>query len=254
LLDLLTSAFYCNGVFTLYLDESGDHAMDRISPLYPVFVLGGVIIPDADYEEVRRKLDRMKQDYLESDEVILHTADMSRNRNGFEFMKNTEERERFITALTELMDELPYTVIAVAVRKDEHKKRYGAAATDPYHLAMEFILERYYAFLGGRRGALIAECRNEALDRRLSAVYEQFASFGTRFIGGEPLRRALPDGLQLVKKSSNIAGLQLADLVVSPIGRHVMGKIDHEDWKVIERHFRKSPAGGYAGYGLKVFP
>jgi hypothetical protein len=152
------------------------------------------------------------------------------------------------------MDSLEYTVIAVAVKKDEHKARYGDSAIDPYLLGLEFILERYLAFLGGRRGAIVAERRNDTLDARVRAAFEQFASFGTRYVSADPIRRSIPDGLQLVRKSTNVAGLQMADLVVTPIGRHVIGKADHEDWRIVERHFRRRPDGGYIGYGLKVFP
>jgi hypothetical protein len=56
-----------------------------------------------------------------------------------------------------------------------------------------------------------------------------------------------------VIKRDNIAGLQLADLVVSPIGRFVLGKPVHEDFRVIEPKFRRRQ-GDYRGAGLVVLP
>jgi hypothetical protein len=56
-------------------------------------------------------------------------------------------------------------------------------------------------------------------------------------------------------KHLNVAGLQLADLVVSPIGRHVMGKPPREDWKIVESKMRRRYSHGpYNGTGLIVLP
>jgi len=61
--------------------------------------------------------------------------------------------------------------------------------------------------------------------------------------------------LKLVDKKDNAAGLQIADLVVTPIGRWAMGKKAHEDWKIIKTKFRKdSKTGRIEGYGLIALP
>lgn len=76
---------------------------------------------------------------------------------------------------------------------------------------------------------------------------------GTRYLQATDIDRRIT-GLNLRAKSDNLAGLQLADLVVSPIGRHVLGKPDREDWRVVERKFRRSRQGLVDGYGLVVLP
>ena len=50
------------------------------------------------------------------------------------------------------------------------------------------------------------------------------------------------------------AGLQLADLVVSPIGRHVLGKSDKEDWRIVKGKFRTNRFGKIDGFGLVILP
>ena len=57
----------------------------------------------------------------------------------------------------------------------------------------------------------------------------------------------------LKDKRLNIGGLQLADLVVSPIGRAMLGKPTHEDWEIVKSKFRRGPRG-YEGYGLVILP
>ena len=56
------------------------------------------------------------------------------------------------------------------------------------------------------------------------------------------------------EKCENVAGLQLADLVVTPIGRQVLGKPSKEDWSIVESKLRRGPKGNYEGYGLVVLP
>lgn len=69
----------------MFLDESGNHGLIKIDPLYPVFVLGGVIV-DRDYadDELTDRVRRFKMNLFGRDDLILHTADITRNNNGFE--------------------------------------------------------------------------------------------------------------------------------------------------------------------------
>ena len=80
----------------LFLDESGDHNLSVIDSQYPIFVLGGVIM-DKDYAEgpLVEALDKFKRRVFGHSNIILHTADITRNRNGFEAMMEPEFRSRF---------------------------------------------------------------------------------------------------------------------------------------------------------------
>jgi len=88
---------------TLYLDESGDHNLIKIDKQYPVFVLGGVII-DEDYLPILNiRVDNFKEKLFGTKDIILHTADISRNKNGFEKLKDTDFRNNFFEELNILM-------------------------------------------------------------------------------------------------------------------------------------------------------
>jgi hypothetical protein len=54
------------------------------------------------------------------------------------------------------------------------------------------------------------------------------------------------------KRTRNV-GLELADLVVSPIGRAMAGYTRRDDWTVVESKFR-CVDGDYFGAGLVVLP
>ena len=239
----------------LFLDESGDHNLAVIDPQYPLFVLGGVII-DKEYAEgeLTERLNRFKRDLFGCTDIVLHTADIARNRNGFERVKEQEFRERFTRELNALMAGLQYAVVACAIRKDAHLARYGVAALDPYMLSLDVLVERFCFEIGhGGSGVIVAEKRDPTLDRELDIAWLNLKIQGTRYVKAKDIESRVV-GLNLRAKTENIAGLQLADLVVSPIGRHILGKPEREDFRVVREKFRRNARGEYQGFGLVVLP
>ena len=150
---------------------------------------------------------------------------------------------------------LAFSVVACAIRKDEHLSRYGVAALDPYMLSLDVLVERFCMDVGDREagGVIVAERRDATLDHEMDIAWLNLKVQGTRFIQANAIERRIV-GLNLREKAANIAGLQLADLVVTPIGRKVLGKLTKEDYRVIEEKFRRSPSGRIDGYGLVVLP
>lgn len=239
----------------LFLDESGDHNLAVIDPQYPLFVLGGVIV-DKDYAEgaLTERLDRFRRDFFGRTDIVLHTADIARNRNGFERLKEREFREHFMRELNAMMAELQYTVVACAIRKDAHLARYGVAALDPYMLSLDVLVERFCFEIGHvGSGVIVAEKRDPTLDRELDIAWLNLKVQGTRYVKARDIESRVV-GLNLRAKTENIAGLQLADLVVSPIGRHVLGKPEREDFRVVREKLRRNSHGEYRGFGLVVLP
>lgn len=240
----------------LFLDESGDHNLSVIDPEYPVFVLGGVIT-DKEYAEgmLTAALDEFKRELFGSTDIVLHTADLSRNRNGFEAMQDYGFRNRFRQRLNDLMRQLSYSVVACVVRKEEHLARYGVAALDPYLLSLDILVELFCFELdeASNSGVIVAERREPTLDRALELAWLNLKIQGTSRLQAKVIEERII-ALNLRSKRDNIAGLQLADLVVSPIGRHILGKPDREDWVIVEEKLRRDPRGTVEGYGLVVLP
>jgi len=243
-------------VKVLYLDESGDHSLEAIDPQYPMFVLAGVIM-ERDYAQVELacRLKEFKMRLFGRPDIILHTADITRNRNGFEQMKGQAFREEFYGQLNNLVASLDFKVVACAIHKEAHLARYGVAALDPYMLSLDVLVERFCFEIGNVAGGgiIVAERRNPTLDHQLELAFLNLKIQGTRFLQAAQIERKLV-GLNMRAKSENIAGLQLADLVASPIGRHVLGKADHKDYRIIETKFRKDSRGRHDGYGLVILP
>jgi hypothetical protein len=110
----------------LFLDESGDHNLTAIDPQHPIFVLGG-IIARREYAlgEMTSKLNAFKLDLFGTTDIHLHTADFTRQKNGFERMKEREFCARFYEKLNQLISELDINIAACAIKKQQHMEKYG---------------------------------------------------------------------------------------------------------------------------------
>jgi hypothetical protein len=244
----------------MFLDESGDHRLKRINPNYPVFVLGGVIINRAYVRDVvEPEVRQFKLRHFGREDVILHTVDMRNNAGDFAFLTDPTRRSVFYTELNALLQRLDYQVVACVIRKDAHVLQYGANAADPYLYGLEVLIERFCWELGDEldSGFISAEKRNPTLDRELMEAWEELrtSGVGTSYASSRRIEERIV-GLDLRDKKPNLAGMQLADLVITPVGRHVLKtpeKADRVQWSVVESKLRRHK-GTYWGAGLVVLP
>lgn len=214
------------GDYIVYVDESGDHTVTRVYPTYPVFVLAFCVFHKAMYEStICPEMQRLKFAYFGHDLVVLHERDVVHQTGPFAFLANPTRRTGFIRDLTDLMIGAPFSVIAVVMRKPIRVGRAGHPAFEAlphlYHLALRYGLSLIAAFLEerGQAGSLthvVFERRGTTEDRQLEL---EFARITSRVVS--PWNR-LPVEITLCPKTANICGLQIADLVARPIGRHVL--------------------------------
>ncbi|MBI4185016.1 MAG: DUF3800 domain-containing protein [Proteobacteria bacterium] len=240
----------------LFLDESGDHNLAVIDPQYPIFVLVGIIVDQRYAEgELTQRLNAFKREMFGAEDIVLHTSDIARNRYGFEKLIEEDFRRRFYEGLNALMRELDFRVVACVIRKEDHLARYGVAALDPYMLSLDILVERFCFDVGNVAGGglIVAEKRDPVLNHQLELAWLNLKIQGTRYLRATDIEKRIV-GLTTRRKSANLAGLQLADLVANPIGRAVLGKPTKEDYRIIEGKFRRSRAGQHLGFGLVVLP
>lgn len=239
----------------MFLDESGIHKLPDLDPDYPVFVLGGVIVEDGYLLTVEDRVRAFKRNVFGREDLILHTTDIQRNRKGYEQLINPVFRARFYVEINKLMSELEYVVVACAIKKDALWDRYGERSIDPYMLSLHVLVERLCYDVGNqpRSASIVAECRNDVLDAQLLLAWEDLRTRGTGYLSASDLISRVRS-FEIRPKKDNIAGLQLADLVVTPIGRHVLGRASRPDWDIVEAKFRRDSTDNYLGRGLVVLP
>lgn len=242
------------GDYVVYVDESGDHQLATVDPNYPVFVLAFCIFKIDDYvDKVVPQSQRLKFEFFGHDMVVLHEREIRKSIPPFDILLREDVRERFIPALSALIADAPFTVVAVIIDKVQFAARRGTDLS-PYHVALEYGLERVFMELQGRgqvarRIHVVFESRGKAEDHDLELEFRRIMD-ATRMSG-----MADTLGFCSVSKQANSTGLQIADMIARPIGlHHVRPGQRNRAWEAIEPKLRRSPRGDVDGWGIKIYP
>jgi hypothetical protein len=239
--------------YIIYVDESGDHSLTSIDPEYPVFVLSFCIFRKDSYAEtLTPAVRKLKFATFGHDMVILHEIDIRKKRGAFAKL-GKEAREDFLTKLTDIIKAEDFKLVAVVIDKQKLNSRY-AYPGHPYHLAMEFGLERIYRYLESvgqhdRLTHLVCEARGAKEDAELELEFRRIRD------GSNYFHRPLPFELIIADKKTNSEGMQLADLTARPIGLSVLRPAQaNRAMAVLEEKFCRGETGRKEGVGLKIFP
>ena len=239
--------------FIVYVDESGDHSLDSIDPDYPVFVLSFCVFRKSEYvNRVTPAIRDLEFRTFGHDMVVLHESDIRRKKGAFSRL-GREPREGFLNDLTDIIAKADFQLVAVVIDKRKLKDRY-ARPTHPYHLALEFGLERIYRLLRSAQQDdaltyVVCEARGAREDTELELAFRRIRD------GENYFRGALPFDLIIADKRVNSEGLQLADLTARPIGLSVLRpEQENRAAQILEAKFYRDSAGNKRGTGLKVFP
>lgn len=231
----------------VYVDESGDHG--PVSKEYPVFVLAFCLFDKAYYAEtVTTAIQRLKFRYFGHDALVLHEREIRKSTPPFHILQKEPVRDAFMDDVSKLIKETRFTLIAAVIRKDRF-----SGGDNVYHVAMKFGLERiamhYNLSSADPVLHLICESRGKNEDDDLELAFRRICA-GQNYSG-----RRLPCDVVFAKKDGGYAGMELADLIARPIGRHVIDPDrPNRAWDVLEPKFRRSPEGLTNGWGLKIYP
>ncbi|WP_201862611.1 DUF3800 domain-containing protein [Microvirga soli] len=241
--------------YVIYVDESGDHDLTSINEDFPLFVLAFCIFKKSDYvREIVPAIQEFKFRWFGHDMVILHEREIRKQQAPFKFLQNQENRQKFMDELSVIIQGANVTLIASVIDKRSLTRRY-ASPDNPYHIGLQFCMERTHAFLleNGQSGK-IAHCmfekRGAKEDNMLELEFRRIKDRGNynRISMGE-LNICFAD------KKANSSGLQLADLFARPIGLGVLRPGQpNRTREIIAEKFRRSPTGKTLGWGLKIFP
>ncbi|MBI3523591.1 MAG: DUF3800 domain-containing protein [Betaproteobacteria bacterium] len=239
--------------YIVYVDESGDHSLESINLEYPLFVLSFCIFrKDVYAQKMTPAVRLLKFSTFGHDMVVLHEIDIRKKKGAFARL-GKEAREAFLSALTDIIEAAEFKLIAVVIDKRGLKARYSKPG-HPYHLAMEFGLERIYRFLisvgqTDRMTYLVCEARGAKEDKELELEFRRIRD-GSNFF-----HKRLPFDLIIADKKTNSEGMQLADLTARPIGLSVLRpEQSNRASAVLDTKFCRDSKGSKWGIGLKVFP
>ena len=257
--------------YYLFVDESGEHIIENFDQSRPYFTVSAVMISNVKYAEQKDAINTLKAKYWtdgvfkeknkHSKKVCFVSRQIRRRQGAFsKHYLNDEQYECFLEDLTVLMSTLDYTVIAASIDKVKLVSKY-MNPTEPYHLAMEFIVERFSRFLHTKNatGLIMMESRGKREDGSLHQLFLEFYNNGTRYFGNKYIQKTITGGFYFNgkwnKECNNLEtfyGLELADLTAHPIGHFVQNKEKTRPFETFETKFLGYE--DYLGKGLKVFP
>lgn len=245
--------------YLVFVDESGSPAMGNIDPDYPLLVLAFMIVrKDMYLAEIVPAVQGFKFRHFGHDQVILHEREIRRDLGPFAFLKTRTLKTAFLDELSDIMAAAPFHLVTVIIRKDKLQVRYKTPE-NPYHLALQFGLERISAFLkqqgewcGGNKDNpqvhLVVEKRGQNEDNELELEFRRICD------GGNYKSENFPFEVVFADKRSNSSGLQLADLVARPMGLSVIRPEQSNRAFDLLKGKLAQANGHAAGWGLKVFP
>lgn len=240
--------------FLVFVDESGSPALGNVDPDYPILVLAFLIVRKTDYlSEIVPALQKFKFNHFGHDQVILHEREIRRDIGAFSFLKTPALKQAFMNELSEIMAAAPFSLVSVVIRKDLLQARYKSPE-NPYHLALQYGLERVHGFLRQQESKpnpvvhMVVEKRGGNEDDELELEFRRICD------GANFKRDDFPFELVFAHKQSNSSGLQLADLVARPVGMSVIRPDQPNRAFELLRPKLVQVEGNTRGWGLKVFP
>lgn len=245
--------------YVVYVDESGDHSLASIDAGYPVFVLALCVFHKRHYSEtIIPAIEKLKFNYFGHDSVVLHETDIRKQKGDFAFLSHRPTRDEFLAWASDIMVRSNFILIACVVDKARLSRSEGEAS-NPYHIALDICLQRLHDFLAekGQEGLhthVVVECRGKKEDRELELEFRRICD------GNGTQARQLPFSIVFAHKKTNLAGLQLADLVARPVGlSYIRPGQANQAFDVLKRKFfcdggRAKVGAGYDNVGLVIYP
>lgn len=239
----------------MFLDETGDHGLARVDPNFPLFLLCGCLFSDEALLAFEQGVAALKRKYWNTTDVILHSREIRKCEGPFQILFDLAVKERFYNDLNALIAGADFTVVAAAIEKEQHIKRYGKLAHDPYDVSLSFIMERLVFCMDDRFPSasvqLMFEKRGYKEDAQITAHFNTIRDRGTYFVNAARMQARIT-GCSFNAKRENIPGLQCADLCAYPLARSLVLK--GEPSKAAEIVSKKVYRKGGKQHGLKVFP
>lgn len=244
--------------YSFFLDEAGDHGLSFVDPNFPLFLLAGSLFEEAESKRLEKEINNFKKEFLGTTEVILHSRDIRKCEGAFQILFDLKIKERFYNKLNNIIAKADFSIIGAGVSKEEHIKKYGKGARDPYAISLGFVMERLIFCLDTKSPLATVdikiEKRGKREDKQLLDQYNSILDRGTYYVDSQRLRNKI-NSFESFFKRDNITGLQIADLCAYPLARHILNpKEPYVSFQIIEKKLYCNRDGKYEGYGLKIFP
>lgn len=232
----------------LYLDESGKSGpKDYAQPWY---VLGGLIVPEADWQAIERDLNERIDAIVpppRPDSWELHMSLLYHRKGPFAGMP-AGDRFGLVDAVFDVIDAYELTLIFVGVDKKAHRTKY--TQPEPVeNIAYKLMLERFDTYVGKRGSELgLVVCdEQKEIEMATRQAHSRYRRHGT---GMAKINHVIETPFFTPSHWSR--PLQMIDVATYYVARHLRGATTASYWGRIEQRLDGHP--NYIGKGLKTFP
>lgn len=211
--------------YHLYIDECGDHQLEKFNPNFPIFTLCGFLIPGDNLKAVEADVTCVKREFFNDENVIIHSRDIRKQEKAFSILQYPEIRSRFYESINNILGQSEvYIIVCCSILKEPFVERFNRGE-DVYGLSLKYLIERSIFCMDDNLhdGTLdvYIERRGVKQDRALLNYYNRLRASGTKWVTAERLVSRLGK-FSFCYKKDNVIGLQLADLIAYPITRHIL--------------------------------
>ena len=104
--------------YIVYVDESGDHNLEKVDPQYPIFVLSLCIFHKKHYSStIVPKVKEFKFKHFGHDLTVLHEHAIRKEHSGFLF-KSKNQKDIFINELSDIVNDVNFVLISCVIKKE----------------------------------------------------------------------------------------------------------------------------------------
>lgn len=213
--------------YILYIDECGDQNLANVNPQFPIFTLCGIVVSEEQDMLLSEKVNALKERIWHNTNIILHSRDIRKCQNGFEVLFDLNVKKLFLDGVNEILGSDVYVIVCCSIMKEEYIRQYGRLS-DVYGLSLSYIMERTVFYLDSVKKEnetidlqTIIERRGKKEDKALLNYYNEVLDRGTYWVTAERMKNYFKS-FDMLWKSQNVVGLQVADLVAYPITRYVL--------------------------------
>lgn len=221
--------------FALFIDESGSPKPNP-KDIAPFFAMGGVLVKRQDEHIIEEKVANFKHrwnPYIRPD-TPLHGNEIRSKKKKFAWLGTVsdEQREKFMSNLTETIISCPIVVHACVVSRNgyinRYFERYGENTWEMMKSAFSILIERTAKYAANQNGTIMVYFENagKTEDNLIKTYFNELRSTGHPFnpltsnkyspLSSNELSTILR-GIEGKPKSNSI--IQIADLCLYPVSK-----------------------------------
>jgi hypothetical protein len=213
--------------YFLFVDECGDHGLNKIDKQFPIFLICGILITEKETEKMRANIAKLKSHYWPIKSPIFHSREIRKCTNEFKILLDEKTKLKFYQDLNEILENHSFSIVPTGINKFSYVKKYGNLVNDPYELCLSNVFDLCTTNLKRQSHPIdlliILEKRGEKEDNKLASHIAKIISNGT-FRNPIESFRLVQISFKFNHKKENLIGLQIADLTAYPIAKYLLNE------------------------------